>query len=77
MHKLTIDNADDITAHLPADTADEAYLQLGDVKVHLDPSTRESRTKAIEQLTRIRHLSAELEASLRVIRVAPEHASHK
>ena len=68
-------DADEIGTHLPFDTADVAYLQLGTVEVHFDPSTREGRAKACEQLDRLRLALNHLESHLRVIRVAPEHVT--
>lgn len=68
-------DADEIGSHLPYDTGDDAYLQFGTVEVHFDVSTREGRAKALEQLTRLRSVTYNLEAHLRVIRIAPERVA--
>uniref|UniRef100_UPI003F495960 hypothetical protein n=1 Tax=Nonomuraea sp. CA-251285 TaxID=3240002 RepID=UPI003F495960 len=66
--------SNDIYHVTPADTAHEATLQIGEVEVVFDPSSRASRNEAIATLARIQRAVAELEASLRVIMIAPEHA---
>lgn len=62
-----------IIVHNPTDTADDAYLQIGRIRVEFDASTRESRTAALEALAGLQYSARQLERHLRVIRVAPEH----
>jgi len=64
----------DAVSHVPDNTADEAFLLIGDVEIHFDASSRESRAQALAALAVIRRCVDNMEEHLRVIRVAPEHA---
>lgn len=68
-------SADDIYHRAPMDTSGRAVLHIGDVAVVLDPSTPASRKEAVATLARIQREAHLLEASLHIVRVAPEGAS--
>lgn len=63
--------ADEVAVHLPANTADRAFIRAN---MTFDPSTREGRAYAFTRLAHLRRTANDLEAHMRVIRVAPEHA---
>jgi hypothetical protein len=64
----------DVTGHMPQDTADDAYLQIGPARIAVDPSSRETLNAGIDVLTGIQYMARTLESHLRVIHVAPQHS---
>lgn len=71
--RLTVRPAtrDDIDYHVPADTVDEAYIQIGTVRVQFDASGGDSRTAAIAALEKLQRAARQVENHLRVIKVRP------